>query len=73
MRQKIEDFGGRRFVMCIGCAAICTVLVCWGKITSEDFKWIILGTVGIYVGGNTTQKWGEQRARRNDDYDEGVY
>lgn len=60
MRERIEELGGRRFLMCVGCAAICTALVWHGKISSEDFRWIILGTVGIYVGGNTAQKIGQK-------------
>jgi hypothetical protein len=65
VRETIDEFGGRRFLMCIGCAAICTLLVWHGKITSEDFKWIILGTVATYVGGNTTQKIKEPKPDEN--------
>jgi hypothetical protein len=52
----IESWGGRRFILCIGCALICTVLVWNGKITSEHYSWIILGTVAAYITGNTGQK-----------------
>lgn len=48
-------YGGRRFIMCMGCAMVCTVLVYLGKISGGEFVAIILGTVAAYITGNTMQ------------------
>lgn len=46
-------FGGRRFVLTLGCGIVCTGLVIGKVITGEVFQVIILGTVGAYITGNT--------------------
>lgn len=52
-------FGGRRFLLTLGCGVVNTWLVYAGVITGEVYQVIILGTVGIFIGGNTVQKtWG---------------
>lgn len=55
MKSLIEWFGGRRFVMTMGCGVACTVLVWFGRITPEVFAAIIIATVAAYITGNTTQ------------------
>lgn len=55
-RIDYDAIGGRRFVMAMGCGIVSTVLVWFGKLTGTEFQMIVLGTVGIYVAGNTTQK-----------------
>lgn len=52
----IEKLGGRRFVMCMGCAIVCTVLVWFGKLSDDIYRDIIVATVAVYIAGNTTQK-----------------
>jgi len=56
MNGLINACGGRRFLMCIGNAAVCTVLVWHSKITPEVFGAIIIATVAAYITGNTAQK-----------------
>ena len=48
--------GGRRFVMCMGCAIVCTALVWFGHISDMIFRDLIVATVGVYIAGNTSQK-----------------
>jgi hypothetical protein len=48
--------GGRRFILCMGCGLAVTALVWFGKIDGPVFRDIILGTIGVYVLGNTGQK-----------------
>lgn len=45
--------GGRRFVLTLGCGIVCTALVYLGKIDGMVYRDIIIGTVGLYIGGNT--------------------
>lgn len=54
--QRIEQCGGRRFVLTLGCGAACTVLVWLGKIDGPVFRDIIIGTVAAYIAGNVVQK-----------------
>jgi len=56
MRHWIDELGGRKFVLTLGCAVACTALLWFGKLDSGSFTAIILGTVGLYIGGNVTQK-----------------
>ena len=56
MRTLIEQLGGRRFVLTIGCGVVCTILVWQAKIDGAVYRDIILGTVAVYIAGNTWQK-----------------
>lgn len=52
----ITAWGGRRFLMTMGCGAACTVLVWFAKIDGSIFRDIIIATVAAYIVGNTYQK-----------------
>lgn len=56
MKIEFENYGGRRFLMSMGCAVVCTVLVWHGKIDGAIFRDILLGTVAAYIAGNVAQK-----------------
>lgn len=56
MRKLLESVGGRRFTMAMGAGITSSVLVWFAKITPEVYQWIVLGTVGAYIAGNTAQK-----------------
>ena len=58
MRQNIENFGGRRFLMTIGAGITATVLQWCGKLDPAGTSYVALVTltVGAYIGGNTWQK-----------------
>lgn len=53
-----ESFGGRRFLLSFCCLYICTALLVGGCLTELIYRDIILGTVGLYIAGNTAQKIG---------------
>lgn len=55
-RELIEELGGRRFLLCVGCSAITSLLTAFGKIDGATYALVILGTVGAYITGNTVQK-----------------
>lgn len=56
LAQRIENAGGRRFVLTLGCGAACTALVWFGRIDGPVFRDIIIGTVAAYIAGNVVQK-----------------
>lgn len=58
IRKMIESAGGRRFVLCVGADLATTVLQWFGKLdpAGSTYALVILGTVGVYVTGNTAQK-----------------
>jgi hypothetical protein len=57
----ISALGGRRYLLCIGCALINTVIYASGlpmhaPMSESGYLMIISGTVITYVGANVTQK-----------------
>jgi len=48
-------YGGTRFILCLGCCGINTLLLLFGYIDQDVYKTLILGTVGAYITGNTVQ------------------
>lgn len=64
VRNLIEQLGGRRFLMSMGCGMACTVLVWFGRITPEVFQWTVVLTVGAYITGNTAQKVKDMESQR---------
>lgn len=52
----LQNSGGRRFFMAMGCGIACTVLVWFAKIDGSTFRDVVITTVLGYVGGNTYQK-----------------
>jgi hypothetical protein len=52
----ISRFGGRRFVLTVGCGAVNSFLLFMGKIGDEPYSLIILGTVGAYITGAVVQE-----------------
>jgi hypothetical protein len=51
----LTNFGGRRFLLTLGCGIACTGLVWFAKIDAATFRDIIIATVGVYIAGNTYQ------------------
>lgn len=58
IRRGIEASGGRRFVMAMGAGITSTLLQWFGKLdpAGSTYAMIVLGTVAVYIGGNTYQK-----------------
>jgi hypothetical protein len=53
---NIETLGGRRYTLTLGCGVACSFLLWFAKLSDASFATIILGTVGVYIAGNTYQK-----------------
>jgi hypothetical protein len=56
IRRLIEVLGGRRFVLTLIAGGGTWVLAWYAKISPEVYRDVSLGTVGIYIAGNTFQK-----------------
>lgn len=54
--MNIENYGGRRFVMTMGCGIVSTFLLWFGKISGSEYVTLITLTVVPYIGFNTQQK-----------------
>lgn len=62
MKNWIEFLGGRSFILCVGCAGVCSFLLWHGKLQDGSYLAIILGTVGAYVVKAAVQNRSEIRA-----------
>ena len=52
----IEQIGGRKFAITLGCGAVTAFLTWFGKIDGTTYALVIGGTVGVYIAGNVAQK-----------------
>ena len=55
MNKLIAWFGGRRFVMTMGCGIACTGLLIIGRLTGAEFVAAIGITVAAYITGGSAQ------------------
>lgn len=56
MSTRILSYFSRKLALVVGCGLICSFLLWHGKLTSDAYTMIILGTVGAYIAGNVVQK-----------------
>lgn len=54
--MNLTSWGGRRFLLTLGCGMVTSALLWFGKLDPTTYSVVILGTVGAYIAGNTVQK-----------------
>lgn len=56
--MNLNTFGGRKFLMTLGCGVATTLLQFFGKLDAAGnaYTFVIIGTVGVYITGNVAQK-----------------
>lgn len=54
-QHRFSQYGGTRFIAVIGCGLVSSLLVYLGAISGDVYQVVILGTVGSYIAGDTTQ------------------
>lgn len=58
----INKFGGRTFLLALGCG-VATTLLCWfGKIDGNTYSLVVISVVGGYITGNTVRAVKETQA-----------
>lgn len=56
--MNLSTFGGRRFLLTLGCGIATTTLQYCGKLdpAGTTYALVVIGTVGAFITGNTVQK-----------------
>jgi hypothetical protein len=54
--MDLDTFGGRRFVLTLGCGVATTALCWFAKISGEVYATVIIATVAAFITGNVAQK-----------------
>lgn len=55
IRDLLDAFGGRRFVLTMGAGVVHTGLRIADLISQEIYRDLTIATVGVYIGASTTQ------------------
>ena len=58
MSAWTSALGGRRFIACSGAGIVSTVLLVLHYLDPANFQYIIIGTVGAYIAGNSFERHG---------------
>lgn len=56
MREKIDELGGRRFILSFASLWVGSALLMGGYIGESIYRDIVIATVAAYITGNTVQK-----------------
>jgi len=57
----MSKYGGRRFILVVGCGLVYTALLVGGYLDSGAYVALQMATVAVYVAGNGYQKHSETR------------
>lgn len=64
-KTNMEGYGGRRFLMTMGCGLVSTALLWFGKISGSEYVTLVTLTVVPYIAFNTQQKIQEVKSERS--------
>ena len=56
MSNNWSSFLENRFVLCVGCSAVCSLLLWFGKLSDGSYTAIIMATVGAYIAGGVVER-----------------
>lgn len=58
MSAILNGFGGRRFLITLGCGIATTLLQWFGKLdpAGSTYALVVVGTVGAYITGDTVER-----------------
>lgn len=56
LRALLDDYAEQRFIMTLGCGIVTSILTWNGKITSETYGVVTLGTVGVFITAAVYEK-----------------
>lgn len=62
-----SKYGGTRFLLALGSCLINTLLLMHGDISEKTYEFLIMGTVGAFITGNTVQNAASFMARGKSD------
>lgn len=57
LRNLLSNTGGRRFLLTVGNAIVCTWLLVNDHLSPEMYRDLIIATTSVYIAANTTQKF----------------
>lgn len=61
--KSFTTFMEKRFLLCVGCGAVTSFLLWFGKLDSGSYTAIIMATVGAYVAGGVVERTKEIKAQ----------
>ena len=64
MIGPLSRFGGRRFLLTLGCGVVTSLLVWFDKISDGVYSAVIIATVAAYITGGTAQKFSSKEIDR---------
>lgn len=53
--MNLKAWGGRRFLLAVGCGLVTTALCWFGKIDGATYAMVIVATVGSFIAGNVVE------------------
>lgn len=51
--MDFSALGGRKFILCVGCGVVSSVLLWLGKLDASNYTMLIGFTIGAYITGGT--------------------
>jgi hypothetical protein len=51
--MSLTSLGGRKFILCVGCGIVSSLLLWFGKLDAANYTMLIGFTIGAYITGGT--------------------